>query len=193
MRKSASGRFVLRLPPGVHETLRREAAFLGVSLNSLCQKVLEEHVRGGLRPAVRLGVESPFVEKIREFVGTSLVGIVMFGSMARGDFRASSDVDLLIVLSGDQPVTRELYSRWDEHFGVDKHSPHFVRVPHDAAAAGSLWIEAAVDGLICYDQDGRVSRVLAEIRRMIADGKLSRRLAYGLPYWVRTTGGAAHV
>jgi len=192
MRNVASGKFVLRLPTGVHEALRREASRLGLSLNGLCHQVLAEHIHGRSLPFRREN-ESPLVEKIRDLMGDPLVGVVLFGSVARGNSRESSDVDLLVVLDEGQAVTRELYSRWDEHFGADRHSPHFVLLPPNPAAVGSLWMEAAVDGVVYYDPDGKVSRLLGEIRRMIADGRLSRRLAYGLPYWVKNKVGAPHV
>jgi predicted nucleotidyltransferase len=192
MRSVASGKFVLRLPTGVHEALRREASRRGLSLNGLCRQVLVEHVQNASRPG-QSDNESPLVEKIRDLIGEPLVGVVLFGSVARGDSREGSDVDLLVVLDEGQPVARELYSRWDDHFGADKHSPHFVLLPPNTAAVGSLWIEAAVDGVVYYDRAGKVSRFLGEIRRMIADGRLSRRLAYGLPYWVKNMGGAPHV
>jgi hypothetical protein len=185
MRNVASGKFVLRLPPPVHEALRAEASRKGMSLNGLCEKVLETHTAGGGRPSVGREDDAGLIARIRDFLGDSLMGIVVFGSVARGAARRESDVDLLIVLDVNQEVTRRLYSLWDDCFQGDALSPHFVRLPARAEDAGTVWLEATVDGVILHDRDGKVSRFLADIRRTTAEGHLSRRSAYGMPYWVR--------
>ena len=41
-----------------------------------------------------------------------------------------------------------------------------------------------MDGAVLHDPGGRVSRLLADIRRLVAAGRRVRRSAYGLPYWV---------
>jgi len=43
-----------------------------------------------------------------------IVGIVLFGSAARGDFDEGSDYDLLIVFSDK----KSMWKRWDELFGI---------------------------------------------------------------------------
>jgi predicted nucleotidyltransferase len=186
MRKTASGRFVLRLRPSVHESLREVASQRGVSLNAICEEALEALVSGKR--------EDPHViAGIRELLGDSMIGVVLFGSVARGDSRNSSDTDLLIVLDRPRPLSRKLYSLWDDHFGENRHSPHFVHLPEKTEDAGSLWCEAAVDGIVLVDHEGEVSRFLGTLRREIASGRLKRLSAYGHPYWVKTQGGAEHV
>ncbi len=133
-------------------------------------------------------------------MGEPLRGIVLFGSVARGVAREGSDVDLLIVLSPSSRVHRELYARWEEDELAQRTliaeagrrtpanlplSPHFVRLPARARDVGSLWLEASMDGVVWYDPGGAVSRLLVEIRRMVAAGSFRRREAYGLAYWMR--------
>jgi hypothetical protein len=182
-----SGRFVLRLSPQLHETLRGEASREGLSLNTLCRQILEHHARGGSKSPDLGEMESGLVTRIAQAFGASLQGVILFGSVARGTARMESDIDLLIVFSADKVVTRRLYAQWDEWFAGNI-SPHFVQLPANAADAGTIWLESSVDGVVWYDRDGGVSRFLAEIRRMIAGGQFSRREAYGLPYWVRKNG-----
>jgi predicted nucleotidyltransferase len=177
------------LPQGIHEALRIEASQRGLSLNSICQQALESYVSGGRRKEE----DSSIVSEIRELLGDSLKGIVLFGSVARGEARKGSDIDLLIVLDQDRVLSRSLYTSWDERFGGGKHSPHFVHVPVKATDAGSLWLEASVDGAVYHDRDGEVSRFLGSLRRLIASGGLKRRLAYGHPYWVRAEGERQNV
>lgn len=193
MRKTASGKFVVRLPQVIHEALRAEATSRGISLNMVCQKALEDHVSRKRGPEPKLGEDSAVVSEIRELLGDSLLGIVLFGSVARGESREGSDLDLLVVLNQDRALGRALYSTWDEHFGTTHKSPHFVHIPGTATDAGSLWMETAVDGIILYDRGGTVSRFLGGIHRLMASGKLRRRFVHGHPYWVRTEGDIENV
>jgi len=184
---------VLRLPPKIHQALRVEASRKGVSLNAVCQQALTRYVSADLRLEPGTEETSLIVAEIRELMGDSLIGVVLFGSEARGESRKGSDVDLLLVLSKDCALTRSLYSRWDERFGTDVRSPHFVHLPVNAMDAGSLWMEAAVDGIVSWDPDNAVSRFLGSVRRLIASGRLKRRWAYGHPYWIKTEGDMKNV
>lgn len=47
-----------------------------------------------------------FLEKVKEWGPPSLESVVLFGSMVRGDFGASSDIDLLIVFDESGPSDR---------------------------------------------------------------------------------------
>jgi len=40
------------------------------------------------------------VERLKEEFGDNLVSVVLYGSVARGDYRPDSDIDLLLVLRG---------------------------------------------------------------------------------------------
>jgi predicted nucleotidyltransferase len=164
-----------------------------MSLNAICLQALESHIaksRGG-----RSGgdAESSFVNEIQALFADSLLGIVLFGSAARGESREGSDIDLLVVLGRERSLSRSLYSLWDERFGAIKESPHFVHIPANPGDAGSIWLEAAVDGIVLFDRAGVVSRFLGSIRRLIASGDRKRRWAYGHPYWVKGEGGNKNV
>jgi len=176
---------VLRLRPIVHENLRDEARRRQVSLNMICQQALEGYLT---RNNPTIGADrskTPLVEAISALVGEALIGVVLFGSMARGESREDSDMDLLIVIRRSIPLTRGLYARWDERFAPNEGSPHFVHLPLDAMDAGSVWLEAAVDGIVLHDVDEEVARFLGSIRRLIASGRLKRLSAYGHHYWVK--------
>src|SRR5208282_5621845 len=154
MKRNASGRFVVRLPPKTHQALRNEALRRGVSLNALCQMALERHVSGQSQFGPGQEETPAIVGGIRELLGDSLLAIVMFGSVARGDSRDGSDIDLLIALNRGRALKRNIYSLWDERFPAQEHNPHFVHLPLQTLDAGSLWLEAAVDGVVQYDRDG---------------------------------------
>jgi predicted nucleotidyltransferase len=183
MRKQrpVSGRFVLRIPPELHESLRREAEAEGISLNEYCARKLAG-------PSVSLAI--PAVDAIRNarrVAGVALVGVVAFGSWARGEMATSSDVDLLIVVDGSRPIDRALYRAWDEvPLSWEGHpvEPHFVHLPSAEAPVSSVWAEVAIGGIILHEKDFVVSRQLVKTREEIAAGRIVRRMINGQPYWV---------
>lgn len=116
-----------------------------------------------------------------------LVGLVLFGSRARGRMRAHSDVDLLLVLSPDEHLDRGLYERWDAALGNldDRLAPHFARLPLDPLEVGGLWREVAHEGVVLWERDGAVSRAMQAIREHVRRAGDRRELLHGHPYWVR--------
>ena len=177
-----SGRFLMRVPATVHARLRAEAHDAGLSLNELALRRLQV-------PGPALLVEpgaAAALERALALFGDRLTGIVGYGSYARGDATPSSDVDLLIVIDPAIALTRSLYRDWDvEPVRWDQRivDPHFVHLPGDAGIVAGAWSEAAVDGVVLFERNGRVTRPLAAGRAAIAAGRLVRRLLHGQPYW----------
>jgi hypothetical protein len=177
-----SGRFLLRLTPGLHAMLRSAAREAGLSLNDYCARKLAAPI--GSLDGLRGGGAA--VERAADLFGDDLVGVVAFGSWARGEAVASSDVDVLVVVERSAPLTRALYRRWDEKpltWDGREVEPHFVRLSASDAPATGLWAEAAIDGMVLFERGARLSQRLAEVRRAIVEGRLVRRLAHGQPYW----------
>jgi predicted nucleotidyltransferase len=172
---------VLRLDPRLHSILREDAHAAGVSLNDWCGRTLTAPGAGGLDAA------SSAVLPIRSRLGSDLVGLVVYGSFARGELAAGSDVDLLVVLAAGVPITRSLYREWDgavPSWNGREIDLHFVHLPDPADRVSGSWAEAAVCGIVLYDRDLAVSRRLIAIRERIAAGELTRKMAQGQPYWV---------
>ena len=181
--RAPSGRFVLRIDPGVHGHLREAAHAAGASLNEYCARKLAA-------PGTWLDEEaSSVVERAASILGEALVGVVAFGSWVRGEHDSTSDFDVLLAAADDLPVSRDLYRRWDETPGLSwqglEVEPHFVHLLPEGEVPSGLWAEVATDGVILFERGFEVSRRLAEVRRRIADGDIVRRLAQGQPYWVR--------
>ena len=180
----ASGRFLLRIRPALHARLRQEARDNRLSLNELCARRLD--ASPGSPPA-----PSPLSDAVlcaRAVLGQALVGVVAFGSWARGETADGSDVDLLVVVSPEIVLASALYREWDQAprstagFPVE---PHFVHLPARADPVSSLWAEVAIDGIVAFELGLQVSLLLGDIRRQIVAGRLMRRVAHGQPYWVR--------
>lgn len=182
-RSLPSGRFNLRIEPELHASLREAARDAGTSLNDFCAHKLASP-GGLLGPAA-----GAVVDRAGSILGDSLMGVVAFGSWARGDETATSDLDVLLVVGEKVPIARGLYRRWDDGPALqwDGHevAPHFVHLPSESEGVSGLWAELALDGLVLFERELAVSRYLADVRRRILRGELSFRVAGGQSYWVR--------
>lgn len=180
--RPATGRFVLRIPAALHALLRETAREAGLSLNEYCARRLGA-------PGSALGAEADApaaVAAAASLLGRDLVGVLAFGSWARGEMAAGSDVDLLVASEPGVELTRALYRRWDAsplRWGGRPVDPHFVHLPAPGARVTGVWAEAAIDGVVLFERDFRLSSRLVRIRRDIAAGRIVRRLAHGQPYW----------
>jgi len=123
------------------------------------------------------------VEALRDWLGPNLLGIVLFGSRARGDSWQDSDYDLLIVLSSDFEITRELYRSWDVLAIGSEISPHFIHLPSNSDRAPTLFLEAALDGHVLYDGEGLTTSYLGTLRDTIATGRHKKHYLHGQPVW----------
>jgi len=186
--KAPSGRFVLRIPPELHRSLAELARQRDKSLNGLCKELLEESVRtSGV--ALKSAEWEPVIAFLRKRFGGLFLGLVLFGSASRQDAGEPSDVDLLVVVAPEVPLTRDLYRDWDKQrflAGGRPVNPHFVHPP-DPGTAGGIWFEAALDGIVISDEADAVNAILRRLRQAIASGQLRRHLVHGHPYWIRET------
>jgi len=180
--RGSSGRFVLRIDPGLHGALREAARAAGVSLNEYCARRLAT-------PSGRLegwDLASEAVRRAAQVVGEDLLGVVAFGSWAREELHDASDIDILVVIENDVALSRDLYLNWDEapiHWLGHRVEPHFVRLPDPKRVLVGLWAEVSIDGIILFTRDLRLPSVLARVRRDIAAGRIVRRVMHGQPYW----------
>ena len=128
------------------------------------------------------------VEKLCAALGEDLVGVVLYGSHARGEAREESDADLLVIARG-------LPARWYER-AVYLHRPlkRIVGAPVLSVLGKtpeeleqyfpSLYLDLGLDGVVLYDRDGYAARKLARIREIIVQtGLVRRRLAGGNMFW----------
>lgn len=170
------------MPAELHAALREAARSEGLSLNGYCVRQLTLAVT----PEAHRSRSGPGVDRAVEAFGDQLVGVVAFGSWARGDVAEGSDIDVLVVLSGDVAIDRGLYRRWDavsvRARGLEVEA-HFVRLPSSEERVTGLWAEVARDGIVLWERDYRVSRHLASVRARVLLGRFVRRTVHGQPYW----------
>lgn len=176
-----SGRFLLRIEPQLHALLRNEADRAELSLNEYCARKLA---------APGVDVAGPAIATVRQAATVAegrLMGLLAFGSWARGEAADESDVDILVVVSPEIVLERELYRRWDAsplRWEGRRVEPHFVHLPDPDERVTGLWAEAAIDGIVLFDPGRVLARHLVGVRRRILAGGLIRREVHGHPYWV---------
>lgn len=180
-----SGKFVLRLPPHLHQLLSTEANKHSQSLNTYCQHILESRFQKETESLSPIKGWDTLYKDISTHFGNELEGIILFGSQVTGKATESSDTDLFIVLSPSVKITRQLYTWWDDDVLADTTiSPHFVSYPDSNAPIGGLWCEVALSGKILYQKSNHMSIVLKKINTLVQNGAVRRYWANGHPYWI---------
>ena len=178
-----SGKFVIRTSSELHQKLKQDALRQKISLNEYCNLLLQQNLLGHEKSRL-----SALAEFTRSFLKENLLGILLHGSWVRNEFSTESDIDVLVVASDDVPITRELYSKWDDSFDDIKFDlpieVQFIHLPVLKSRISSLWAEVAMESIILAESEFCLSRHLNEIRRSIREGKLKRKLSHGQPYWV---------
>jgi predicted nucleotidyltransferase len=177
-----SGRFVLRIDPGLHGALREAARAAGSSLNEYCARKLATP----LASFDGWEMTSEAIRRAAQVVGGNLVGVVAFGSWARAELHAESDVDILVVVDDTLKLSRDLYLKWDEapvRWQGRRVEPHFVHLPDPSRLPLGLWAEVAIDGIVLFSRDLLLPSLLVRVRHDIAAGRIIRRVVHGQSYW----------
>jgi hypothetical protein len=137
---------------------------------------------------------SSLVEGLKHGLSEKLWGLVLFGSVARGEARESSDLDLLLVADNlpEKFTARMRYLRCllpDELRG----SVSFIARTRAEFEAGfpSYYLDIGLDGIILYDRANYMQQKLARIRELMKTAGLKRhRTDYGFSWeWQKPPGG----
>lgn len=176
--KKAS-KILLRIPSSTHALVKARAAAQRTSVNTLIERLIEQ----GLRGDGTSELETRVITSARQAYGDAFLGLLLFGSRARGDAHDLSDTDLLLVVSDSVRIERELYRMWDSIL-PDNVSLHLAHLPSDRTSPGSLWLECALDARIIADPTGAVSETLRSVQKLITSGEIVRRETHGQGFWV---------
>lgn len=109
-------------------------------------------------------------DRIVDEIGTD-VGIVLFGSVARGDADRASDIDVFVVVEdGRMEAQRQAHSIEEdvasERFDGDRFEPHIVVETRDSAVTHDRIREALVEGITLHETE-----VLEAVKQEVfADG-----------------------
>ena len=143
---------------------------------------LQEPFRSALVAAVDVWLES----------GERLISIVLFGSVARGQAKAESDIDVLLVAEG---LPRSLADRrrpfleaW-ERARAARGLPYVewnlvTKTPDEARVRSPLYLDLVEDAILILDRHGFFDAVLSGMRaRMRELGSRRIHLSDGSWYW----------
>lgn len=175
-----SERFLLRLPTDLRERVEAFSKRRAQSINSS----LVELVASGLNSTSQNEPVQQVKTIAERLYGDRLLGLVLFGSCARGDTHTNSDIDLLVVVDDSQRIVRDMYREWDR-LQLNGASVHLCHLPAEIGDPGSLWLECALDGIIVFDRRGDIARTLRALTEQIASGSFTRRTTHGQGYWSR--------
>lgn len=115
----------------------------------------------------RLDLE-PLVSQLKQRAG--VLGVVLLGSLARGEGRASSDIDLIALMAPGQPQQVEAFSyggRPTEVFLVSEADIRAALAGRLAARTIAIWH----GGRVLHDTDNRLAALLAEIEERYRRGR----------------------
>ncbi len=133
--------------------------------------------------------------------GERLLGVALFGSIARGDWSRDSDIDILVVVDGwdSKPTwerTRELYSvreklRETREYKIAVEAGYIPILQHyplgsrEALTFHRIYLDIVLDGKIIYERNNYISKIVDLVReRLTSYG--ARRIVEpgGRYYWV---------
>lgn len=116
-----------------------------------------------------------FVERVESGVEKSemvdqLLGILVFGSVARGEADRKSDIDVFVVVNGDRTTARQVVSNVASELGEERFDGNryafepFVEAKESALRAGEKLREIFHEGVTVYGTD-EFQRLRTEITR----------------------------
>jgi hypothetical protein len=126
---------------------------------------------------VHPGYLDEVVQHFRALLQERLVGLVLYGSRARGDARADSDVDLFLLAEG---LPEDLWERGRllRFRSAQPRQPDLgirALTPREYARDLSpLDLDIAIDGRVLWDRDGFTASRLALIRKRLSEAGLYR-------------------
>ncbi len=138
--------------------------------------------------------------KLLERFGKNLLGVLLFGSVARGDWTKDSDIDLLVLFrewpAAREEVCSELLSVRRALRGTTEYKRAFRAgfVPtvefyslslEDASRFRRLYLEAFTEGVVILDRGGHLSDLMRRFRKRMAEVGAKRVETLGQGhYWI---------
>lgn len=127
----------------------------------------------------------------QEMLGENLTSVVLFGSVARGEARPASDVDLLVICrelpAGAfrrqevlEPVRERLQADLDHLWeqGCYADFTAVIKTETEAQRTHPLYLDMTEEAVLLFDRDGFFAGVLERLRELGAERKQLGRLRY---------------
>lgn len=115
----------------------------------------------------------------------NLEAVVLFGSVARGDFAVYSDIDLLVVLGVSNLSFRkridEFYENVGYYFGEHFLSP-LVLKSNELDKFHPMYLGIFDNYMVLYDKSGIIDKVVQDIKKKIEKGVVKEEYHHS-KYW----------
>ncbi len=138
-----------------------------------------------------------YARLLEEELKENLVAVILFGSVARGEATADSDIDLLVVcetLPTGRFARLGLLERTDARFeeerlrlranGIDTRVVPLLKTRQEATRVVPLYLDMVEDACLLVDRGGFFAEVLARLRARLAALGAERRRRGRLRYWI---------
>jgi len=146
------------------------------------------------------GILERFLELLKETFGDSLISLVLYGSVARGEAKADSDIDILLILRDppnnyhrrlDQVLgvqsdleREEVFKTMSRRLGIEPFLSHIILSKEEADENRYIYLDMVEDAKILYDRDNFFARRLEGIRKRLRELHSKRVwLEDGTWYW----------
>ena len=117
------------------------------------------------------------LDELLKFFGDKLVSLIVYGSVARGDYRKDSDIDLLVIIDGlpkskfkrvelflevEMKLDSLLNKLFNEGYAVT-FSP-VIKTPEEACRVSPLYLDMVEDAVIIYDKNDFFKKIIDKLR-----------------------------
>ena len=132
----------------------------------------------------------------KEALGDRLVGVALFGSVARGEAGPASDIDLFVVIEeaplgmlarrrlldpARETLTPELERLWEQAIYAD--FVEVIRTRAEARRFHPLYLDMSREAVLLYDRDQFLESLLERVRALLEKGGAERHLMGRFWYW----------
>lgn len=144
---------------------------------------------------------------LRNHFSGRLLGVLLFGSVARGDWTEDSDIDLLVVVdrwdkkswrrSEELLTPRKRLRKTIEYSNSMKagYVPIIQHYPLDVEETSvyhRIYPDAVLDGIILYEKDGFMTGLIADLKKRLEEEGAKRVVTpRGVSYWEMKPGTRA--
>lgn len=153
-------------------------------------------LRNKMKEPYKTLIENLVRTLIRNY-GDRFISLIVFGSVARGEARKDSDIDLLLVIDSlpkmkierqkefidlEREIEGYLDMLFDEGYFID-FSP-IIKTPEEALKISPLYLDMVEDAIIVYDKDDFFKKILEHLGNELKELG-SKRVSMGKKwYWI---------
>lgn len=136
---------------------------------------------------------------LQEHFGERLLGVLLFGSVARGDWTKDSDIDLLVFVdrwdvktwdrSSELLGLRKMLRKTPEYLdsveaGFVPIVQHYPLSKEEASLNHRIYPDIVLDGIIIYERDGFITQLIGNLRESLREKGAKRvTTVTGVSHW----------